>query len=138
MLLLTHTNKYSFIAPPSIALKTRELDDATVNNHTPSCLSVLSHTLQCFSVGQPFSKQLYSEGLIIAVFLCLSNLRRLYQSEGLILTYFGNFSVLLYHSKVHLEVYKSMSSSSEVELELESKLDASGFHSIVYLRFISL
>ena len=55
-----NTHKQVFIAPPSIALKTRELDDATVNNHNPSCLSVLSRTLLCFSVGQPFSKQLYT------------------------------------------------------------------------------
>ena len=55
-----NTRKEVFIAPPSIALKTRELDDATVNNHNPSCLLVLSRTLlKCFSVGQPFSKQLY-------------------------------------------------------------------------------
>ena len=55
----TH-NKQVFIALPSIALKTRELDDATVNNHNPSCLSVLSRMLHYFSVGQPFSKQLYT------------------------------------------------------------------------------
>ena len=50
----------SLIAPPSIALKTREIDDATVNNHNPSCHSVLSRTLLCFLVGQRLSKQLYS------------------------------------------------------------------------------
>ena len=43
-----------------IVNKTCELDDATVNNHNPSCLSVLSRTLLCFSVGQPFLKQLYT------------------------------------------------------------------------------
>ena len=51
--------KHVFIAPPFITLKASELDDATVNNHNPSCLSVLSRTLECFSVGKPFSKQLY-------------------------------------------------------------------------------
>ena len=40
-----NTRKQEFIAPPSNALKTCELDDATVNNHNPSCLSVLSRTL---------------------------------------------------------------------------------------------
>ena len=40
-----NTHKQVLIAPPNIALKTRELDDATVNNHNPSCLSVLSRTL---------------------------------------------------------------------------------------------
>ena len=59
-----NTRKHVFIAPPSIALKTRELDDAPVNNHNPSCLSVLSRTLSCFSVGQPFSKQLYMAGYL--------------------------------------------------------------------------
>ena len=34
-----------FIAPSTFALKTREFDDATVNNHNPSCLSVLSRRL---------------------------------------------------------------------------------------------
>ena len=52
-------NPFYFLAPPSIALKTPEFDDATVNNHNPSCLSVLSRTLCCFSVGQPLSKQLF-------------------------------------------------------------------------------
>ena len=37
--------KQVFIARLSNALKTRELDDATVNNHNPSFLSVLSRTL---------------------------------------------------------------------------------------------
>ena len=37
--------KQVFTAPPSMALKTREVDDGTVNNHNPSCLSVLSRTL---------------------------------------------------------------------------------------------
>ena len=40
-----NTRKQVLIAPPSPALKTRELDDAAVNNHNPSCLSVLSRTL---------------------------------------------------------------------------------------------
>ena len=33
-----HTRKQVFIAPPSIALKTRELDDARVNNYNPTFL----------------------------------------------------------------------------------------------------
>ena len=40
-----NTCKQVFIAPPSNVLKICELDDVTVNNHNPSCLSVLSHTL---------------------------------------------------------------------------------------------
>ena len=50
------------------ALKTRELDDATVNNHNPSCLLVL-----CFSVGQPFSKQLYITRIASSGRTCLSD-----------------------------------------------------------------
>ena len=54
-----NTHIQVFIAPPSMALKTRELGDATVNKPQPIMpFGNLSRTLSCFSVGQPFLKQL--------------------------------------------------------------------------------
>ena len=45
-----NTRKQVFTAAPSIALKTRELDDATVNNHTPIMpFGVVAYAFMLFS-----------------------------------------------------------------------------------------
>ena len=71
-----NTRKQVFIAPPSIALKTRELDDATVNNHNPTMpFGIVAYTLMLFSWTTFLETAVYNLLTLIQFHLC-SRIRR--------------------------------------------------------------